>query len=129
MKLVLRDENFLAVAQALYDNPQCTTDEEFYDDLARMKYLKKLFTRFEETGELKERLILNHIVVLNNVFGPEHLPRLLFLKMLRQFSYVKPFLEYLSIMPPYIENVRIESRVPAETIVSDARIVEALRNI
>jgi hypothetical protein len=129
MKLVLRDDNFLAIAQALYDNPQCTTDEEFYDDLARMKYLKKLFTRFEETGELKERLILNHIVVLNNVFGPEHLPRLLFLKMHKQFPYVKPFLEYLAIMPPYIENVRVESRVPAESIVSDVCIVEALRNI
>jgi hypothetical protein len=127
--IVLKEENFLLIAQALYDNPQCTTDEEFYDDLARIKYLKKLLTRYEETGELKERLILNHLVVLNNVFGPENLARMLYLKMQKQFVYVKPFLEFLSIMPECIDNVRVESRVPSESISSDRRIVEALRGI
>lgn len=127
--MILKDENFLLVAQALYDNPQCTTDEEFYDDLARMKYLKKLLTRYEETGELKERLILNHIVVLNNVFGPAHLPRLLYLKMAKQFGMVKPFLEFLSILPPYIENVKTPDRVYMTAIVSDPCIVEALERI
>lgn len=126
---VLREDNFLLIAAALYDNPQCTTDEEFIDDLARMKYLKKLLTRYEETGELKERLILNHLVVLNNVFGPEHLPRMLYLKMAKQFRYVKPFLEFLSIMPEYIINVRVEETVPASSIVSDPGIVAALRAI
>lgn len=126
---VLREENFLAVAAALYSNPQCTTDEEFYDDLARIKYLKKLLTRFEETGELKERLILNHIVVLCNVFGPTHTPRMLFLKMQKQFHLLKPFLEFLSIMPPYIDNVRLEQRVQTSEIISDPRITEALQRI
>ena len=127
--IVLNDANFMMVAAALYDNPQCTTDEEFLDDLARMKYLKKLLTRFEETGELKERLILNHIVVLNNVFGPDHLPRMLYLKMGKQFHMVKPFLEFLSIMPDYIINVRTEARVPAESIASDDRIARVLETI
>lgn len=127
--MILRDDNFLLVAQALYNNPQCTTDEEFYDDLARMKYLKKLLTRYEETGELKERLILNHIVVLNNVFGTAHLPRLLYLKLAKQFTLVKPFLEFLSILPPYIENVRTPDRVYMTSIESDTAIVDALRRI
>lgn len=127
--IVLRDDNFLLIAQALYDNPQCTTDEEFFDDLARMKYLKKLLTRYEETGELKERLILNHIVVLNNVFGPDHLARMLYLKMSKQFTMIKPFLEFLSIMPEYIVNVRVEERIPASTIASDERIARALESI
>jgi hypothetical protein len=127
--MVLRDDNFLLVAQALYNNPQCTTDEEFFDDLARLKYLKKLLTRFEETGELKERLILNHIVVLNNVFGPDHLPRMLYLKMSKQFHMVKPFLEFLSIMPEHIVNVRSEQRIPASSIPTDSRIEVALRAI
>lgn len=126
MQLLLTDVNFFQVAAALYRNPQCTTDEEFLDDLARLKYLKKLLTRYEETGELKERLILNHIVVLNNVFGPDHLPRMLYLKMEKQFTYVKPFLEALSIMPDYIENVKVERRIPSSSIVSDPKIVAAL---
>ncbi len=126
MQLLLTDLNFFQVSMALYSNPQCTTDEEFLDDLARMKYLKKLLTRYEETGELKERLILNHIVVLNNVFGPVHLPRLLYLKMEKQFSLVKPFLEALSIMPEFIENVRVECRIPSSSIVSDPQIVAVL---
>lgn len=127
--MILKDENFLLIAQALYDNPQCTTDEEFYDDLARMKYLKKLLTRYEETGELKDRLILNHIVVLNNVFGPTHLPRFLYLKMTKQFGMIKPFLEFLSILPPYIENVRTSDRVYMNSIESDRGITEVLRKI
>jgi hypothetical protein len=129
MQSLLKDDNFLLIAAALYDNPQCTTDEEFYDDLARMKYLKKLLTRFEETGELKERLILNHLVVLNNVFGPTHLPRMLYLKMEKQFGMVKPFLEYLSIMPKYIDNVRTERRVCSDAIQSDGRIADVLKAI
>ncbi len=127
--IVLKDDNFLLVAQALYDNPQCTTDEEFYDDLARMKYLKKLLTRYEETGELKERLILNHIVVLNNVFGSVHLPRMLYLKMTPQFAYVKPFLEFLSILPKHIDNVRTECRIDTSSIASDPKITASLRAI
>ncbi len=129
MMITLTDSNFLLVAQALYRNPQCTTDEEFYDDLARLKYLKKLLTRYEETGDLKERLILNHLVVLNNVFGPENLARMLYLKLRKQFESIKPFLEFLSIMPDYIENVREVSKVPANEIVSDIRIVAALKAV
>lgn len=126
---VLDDSNFLLVAESLYDNPQCCSEKEFLDDVARIKYMKKLITRYIETGELKERLILNHLVVLINVFGPVHLPRMLYLKLENQFQCVKPFLEFLSIMPKYIDNVRDRNRVLSDTIESDPFVVERLRSI
>jgi hypothetical protein len=127
--IVLRDDNFLQIAIALYDNPQCCSDQEFYDDLSRIKYVKKLITRYIETGELKERLILNHIVILSNVFGVTNLARLLFFKMEPQFSYVKPFLEFLSMMPNSIDNVKVTRKVPSDTIVADPVITERLKTI
>ena len=74
----LDDSNFLLYAASNYDNPQCYDTDEFYDDLKRFKYLKRLFNRYKETGELKERLILNHLIVIYNVFGPMPATRLLF---------------------------------------------------
>ena len=62
--------NFLLYAAKHYDNPQCYDTVEFYDDLKRIKYIKRLINRYIEEGDLKERLILNHIIILNNVFGP-----------------------------------------------------------
>jgi hypothetical protein len=129
MNEVLKDDTFLLTCMALYANGQCTTEEEFYEDLSRIKYLKKLVTRYEETGELKERLIINHLVILNNVFGPEHLARLLYLKMSKQFATVKPFLEFLSIMPKYIDNVLRRGRVMSKDIPADPIVVEKLRNV
>ena len=66
----LDDSNFLLYAAANYDNPQCYDTDEFYDDLKRFKYLKRLFNKYREANELKERLILNHLTVLFIVFGP-----------------------------------------------------------
>ena len=62
----LDDSNFMLYAAANYDNPQLYDTDEFYDDLKRFKYLKRLFNRYKETGELKERLILNHLIVIYN---------------------------------------------------------------
>ena len=77
----ISEENFVLVAAKYYDNPQCTSTEEFYDDLNKFKYIKRLFNKYVETGDLKERLILNHIVVLTNVFSPEMTSGLLFVKL------------------------------------------------
>ena len=68
---VLNEDNFLLYAAKHYDNPQCSSTEEFYDDLKKFKYIKRLFNKYAETGELKERLILNHIRVVTNVFSPQ----------------------------------------------------------
>ena len=65
----LNEENFTLFAIRHYDNPQCTSTEEFYEDIRRFRYLKRLLKRYHRTGELRERLILNHLIILSNVFG------------------------------------------------------------
>ena len=69
----LTKDNILLYAIKNYQNPSCQGIEEFYDDMKRFKYVKRLFRKYKETGELKERLLLNHIIVLNNLFGTEPL--------------------------------------------------------
>ena len=64
----LNDENFTLFAIRHYDNPKCTSTEEFYEDIRRFRYLKRLLKRYHKTGELRERLILNHVIILSNVF-------------------------------------------------------------
>ena len=125
----LTNENFLIYCAKHYDNPQCHSTEEFLEDLKRIKYIKKLVTRYVESGDLKERLILNHIIILYNVFGAEHLPRILYLKMRKQFQYLKPFLVMMNIMPNKIVNVNDEKIIDLDLIGLDQTIVEALRVI
>jgi hypothetical protein len=96
------ESNFLLYAAKCYDNPQCFDTVEFYDDLARFKYIKRLFRRYQETGELKERLIINHIIVIYNVFGVEASTQMLFLKLREHLPILKPFLVMLGHMPPII---------------------------
>ena len=91
--------NWQMFAMHNYDNPQCESEEEFYDDIKRFKYLKRLFKKYQETGELKERLILNHIIVLSNVFGIEASGILLFFKIDQMFwPQLKTFLIFLNYM-------------------------------
>jgi len=126
----LDHSNFLLYAAKHYDNKECTSTEEFYEDLKRIKYLKKLVTRYVKTGELKERLILNHIIILYNVFGAVHLPRILFLKMEDQMAYLKPFLLLIGACPQIIWNIGKENRVIlTDEIGLDLGIVEALRKL
>jgi hypothetical protein len=123
----LTEENFLIYAAKHYDNPQCHSTEEFLEDLKRIKYIKKLITRYIDSGELKERLILNHLIVLSNLFPPDPLCRILFLKMKQQMRYVKPFLLLLNILPERIYNVGEFTVVETDLIPIDEKIVEALR--
>jgi hypothetical protein len=125
----LTDENFLIYCAKHYNNPQCHSTEEFLEDLKRIKYIKKLITRYVESGDLKERLILNHIIILYNVFGADHLPRILYLKMQKQFHQLKPFLVMLNIMPNKLLNIKEESIIDTNLIGLDQTIVEALRVI
>ena len=125
----LTDDNFLIYCAKHYDNPQCHSTEEFMEDLKRIKYIKKLITRYVEGGDLKERLILNHIIILSNVFGAEHLARILYLKMKHQFKYIKPFLIMLNIMPDKLLNVKDEKIIDTNTISMDENIIKKLRVI
>jgi hypothetical protein len=124
------DENFLLYAARYYDSSQCHDTDEFYEDLNRFKYIKKLITRYVETGELKERLILNHLIVLNNVFGPEHVSRMIYIKMHDQMKYIKPFLVLLNIMPDKISGITKNKRtIMTDEIPMDVNIVNVLRKI
>src|SRR6478735_8065884 len=104
----LTDSNFIMYAMKHYDHPQCCSMDEFNEDLNRIKYIKKLITRYIETGDLKERLILNHLIILNNMFGATPLVRMLFLKMDKHLMYIKPFLVMLSLMPETVQGIRNE---------------------
>ena len=123
----LTDDNFLIYCAKHYDNPQCHSTEEFMEDLKRIKYIKKLVTRYVENGDLKERLILNHLTILYNVFGAEHLCRILYLKMKPQYSVIKPFLIMLNIMPERLLNIKDEKIIDTNTIPMDENIVKILR--
>lgn len=116
----LNNKNFLLFAAKNYQNSQCMTQEEFEDDLQRFKYLKRLFNRYEVNGELSERLILNHLIVLYNVFGIKAANHMMFYKIEeKNWSVLKTFLVYLNYLP---EEQYVE--VPLDPVV-----VEALRKI
>lgn len=125
----LNDANFLIYAAKYYDNPQCHSTEEFLEDLKRIKYIKKLLTRYIESGELKERLILNHLIILNNVFAPDPLCRILYLKMKSQFGLIKPFLILLNVLPEKLYQIRDENVIDTDMIPMDERVIESLRKI
>lgn len=125
----LTDDNFILFCAAHYDNARYASTEDFIEDLNRVKYIKKLLTRYVEYGELKERLILNHIIVLNNCFGPEVLCKILYLKLKPQMKYIKPFLILLNIMPDVIYNVDKESQIDTNLIEMDETIIAKLRKV
>ena len=116
----LTDENFILYAAHCYNNPQCTDTAEFYDDLNRFKYLKRLLGRYEQSGDLQERLILNHLIVLHNVFGIEAAQKMLRYKIeSKHWPVIKPCLILLSYM-------REEDMVEVEL---DPVVIDRLRKI
>ena len=124
----LNDDNFMIYAVKCYDAPHCIMSE-FESDIKRTKYLKRLFRRYKITKSLKERLILNHIILLNNVFGPEHTARILFYKTdERDYDILKTFLSYLNIVPDMIYGIRGKN-IRVTEIPIDVNIAEILRKI
>ena len=124
----LNDENFLIYAMKQYNSPHCIVSE-FEGDIKRTKYLKRLFRRYKVTKSLKERLILNHIILLNNVFGYDATARILFYKIdERDYDILKTFLSYLNIMPDTVYGINGKNVSVAE-IPLDANVIEILRKI
>ena len=116
----LTKDNIMMYAIQHYHNPSCEGMSEFKDDMKRFKYIKRLFRKYKDTGILKERLLLNHIIVLNNLFGAEASSTLLFFKTEQDhWSSLKSFLEFLNIMP---ENDLVE-------ITSDTTIKQKLMEL
>ena len=112
----LTPENINMFAIKHYDNPHCVDEQEFLDDMKRFKYLKRLFRKYDTSRELKSRLIINHIIVLANVFGVDAATTLLFFKIDRQhWPLLKTILVYLHYMPENdMTDVRINQSVMAE---------------
>lgn len=116
----LTEENLLIYAAKNYYNPKYIDAEEFYEDLKRFKYIKRLLNRYDETGKISERLILNHLIVVFNVFGIEAGLKILELKIDKQYwPQIKPFLVFLR----YIRNDQYTN------ISMDNTVVDALRQI
>jgi len=116
----LTARNFELYASHHYSNPEATDIEEFKEDLSRFKYLKRLLKRYEMSGDLQERLILNHLIVIYNVFGVEAADRMVWFKINEEhYSYIKPFLVFLNYLK---EDDKID-------IGLDKEIVKRLREI
>ncbi len=125
----LTEENFLMFAMREYNNMQCTDIEEFYDDLKKVKYIKRLFNIYKNDGQLKERLILNHLITWYNVFPVRAGTRILFYKIEEHFwPMLKTFLIFLDRMPDKIEMIR-GKEIKSTDIILDEGIVTRLRTI
>lgn len=124
----LTNENFLLYAIKHYDNPSCSGLKEFNDDLKRIRYVKRLLGRFQQTGDLKERLVINHLVVLYNVFGVDAANNMLFFRIQEKlWPELKTFLVFLNYMPEHIYykgHVVLGTDVPLND-----DIVEILRKV
>ena len=95
----ITSDNVIMFAIKHYDNPQCEGEREFHDDMKRFKYIKRLLRKYKDTGILKERLLLNHIIVLNNLFGAEACVTLLLFKIQREYwETLKSFLLFLNMI-------------------------------
>ena len=124
----LTSENIMMYAMKIYDKPNCIMSE-FKEDMKRFNYLKRLFRRYRKVGEIKERLVLNHLVVLYNVFGAEPLTRMLFFKMSKDDqSIVKTYLLFLSCMPDTVKGIRGQDILSSDIPV-DLTVAEVLREI
>ena len=98
-------DNWLLFAQHHYDNPTLQKDQEFYDDIKRFKYLKRLFRKYKATKNIKIRLVLNHVIVLANVFSVEAACTLLLYKVEKMYwPYLKSVLVYLDYLYPHELN-------------------------
>ena len=125
----LNEKNYLHFAMRYYDNRQCTSVEEFNEDLNKIKYVKRLFNRFLETGELRTNLILNHLIVIYNVFENEAATRMLFFRVEKRFySILKPFLLFMNRLPKVVRGIDGKNIITNEIPLNEMTIKE-LRKI
>jgi hypothetical protein len=129
MQFELTEENFIIYALKNYDNPGCKGMEEFLDDLKKFKYIKRLLKKPNTGNNLRERLILNHIITLSNLFGVEPTTKMLFFKMEKKYwQQLKTFLVFLNYMPlKVIISKTLE--IADEDIEIDMIIMENLKKI
>ena len=125
---ILSEHNILLYAAKSYDKPNCVKSE-FDEDYKRIRYIKRLLQRYRMTGEIKERLILNHLVIVQNVFGIEASTRMLFFRIDRKdWSALKTFLVYTSAMPNIVKGIRGQDIISSD-ISLDMKLVDILRKL
>lgn len=128
MNYDLNDNNVTILAIKHYDTKNCLMSE-FEEDFKRVKYIKRLIGKYKVSGEIKDRLLLNHIVILGNSFGPEFTTKLLFLKIEdKYYDVLKPFLLYLQFLPDEISTINGRS-INTRLIPLDPYVVNLLRKI
>jgi hypothetical protein len=120
----LTNDNIMLYAVKAYDKPNCIMSE-FKEDMKRFNYLKRLFKRYRKLGELREQLVLNHVVVIYNVFGVEVATRLLFYKMTKDdYSALKTYLIFLNCMPERIKGIKgqdiLSSNIPVDVTIANS---------
>ena len=124
----LNNENFIIYAMKAYDRPNCLMSE-FKEDMKRFNYLKRLFHKYRKSGELKEQLVLNHLIVIYNVFGPEPATRMLFYRMAKEdYSVLKTYLIFLNSMPVVVKGIHGQD-IRSSDIEVDMIVAEELRKI
>ena len=126
--MILTALNIELYAAKGYDNPNCISIEEFNEDYNRLRYVKRLIKRYAQNGELKERLILNHLVILYNIFDDEICTRLIFYKLKKYLEYIVPFLLLLNRLPKTVldENYKV---IYTTDIKMNSYIIDKLRKI
>ena len=104
----LNEDNYILFAIKYYDNPQAVTKDDFFEDLSRFKYIKKLLRRYVKSGELKTTLLINHFIIVFNVFNDAALP-LLFYKIESQYwPILKAFMVFLNRMPEHVDTTDVD---------------------
>ena len=125
----LNDDNFLIYAAKCYDKPHIAMSE-FEEDLKRIKYVKRLLRKYRQTGDFKERLVLNHVIILSNVFGVEATVNMLFFKVdSEDYPLLKTILIFLNYMPKRLTVSFNKYRIRQEEILVDLDIANKLRNL
>ena len=114
----LNEDNFLLFAIKHYENPQAVTKDDFNKDLNHFKYIKRLLKRYKNTGQLKTHLLLNHFIILYNIFGEATTP-MLFFKIERElWSSMKSFIMFLGRFPEYphseIHDIQVDMNCLSE---------------
>ena len=108
----LNEENFLLFAIKHYENPQAVTKEDFDKDIHHFKYIKRLLKRYKNTGELKIHLLLNHFIILYNIFGDAATPMLFFKIEKELWSVMKTFVMFLNRLPQdpkcYLHDIEVD---------------------
>jgi len=125
----ISENNIELYCMKYYDNPQCIGTEDYRDDMKRFKYLKRLLNHYLTTHELKQRLILNHLIMIYNLFDNEAATRILFYKIdENSWQVLKPFLIYLKRMPKVVRSIRSKD-IRESDIILDQNVVKQLRSL